>query len=256
MNVPNFFDWKKYTQSYDDRRDLIVLNNGKEAILFCTKQFIQIAKKSIADHHSFTVALSGGTTPNAIFTELSKEIYQYELDWNKVFLFWSDERSVPPNHPESNYHMAMQAGLSKLPIPKEHVFRMNAENDIEKNALQYEKNILSIIPSGQFDLVMLGMGEDGHTASLFPFTKGLETKDHLVIANYVPQKETWRMSLTYNCIQSAKHIFIYVMGKNKAEMVAKALKGPFTPNSIPIQQIGTDNSKAVWILDKDASEAI
>ena len=235
----NLFDWKKQLQAFDERRDLIILGSSQDAVNFCTKQFIQIAQSAIASKDIFTVALSGGSTPNAIFKELSQPAYRKELDWTKVFLFWSDERSVPHNNPESNYHMAMEAGLSLLPIPKEHIFRMQAEKDIEINASQYEKNIRHIMPAGQFDVVMLGMGEDGHTASLFPFTEGLDATDPLVIANYVPQKETWRMTLTYPCIQLAKHIVIYVIGKNKAEMVNKALCTSYDPELIPIQRMGS-----------------
>ena len=256
MKNNNEFDWKTQLKYFDERRDVIILNDSTDAVIFSVKQFIQLAQSAIADHNVFTVALSGGSTPNAIFKALSQAPYKDKVDWNKVFVFWSDERSVPPNHAESNYHMAMQAGLSSLPIPKEHIFRMEAEKDVEEKARQYEQNIQRIIPSKKFDLIMLGMGEDGHTASLFPLTKGLHVKDRLAIANYVPQKETWRMTLTYDCIQLAKCVVIYVMGKNKAEMVAKALSTPNNPDLIPIQRIGSAQNKAIWILDKEAGESI
>jgi 6-phosphogluconolactonase len=202
------------------------------------------------------VALSGGQTPNAIFKEISQPRYAQVLDWSKVLCFWSDERSVPPNNPENNYFNAMKSGLADLPLPPENIFRMPAEIDIEEHALAYEHLIRQKVPSLQFDLIMLGMGEDGHTASLFPRTHGLHTKDRLVIANYVPQKHTWRMSFTYECIHMAKLICIYVLGANKASTVAKVLLSPYDPDNLPIQRIGTPSHKALWILDSAASEQL
>jgi 6-phosphogluconolactonase len=217
---------------------------------------LQIGRESIEQNGVFTVALSGGTTPTAIFREISKPEYVQTLDWSKVLCFWSDERSVPPDHSESNYGNALQAGLAQLPLLPENIFRMKAEGDIEKNALAYEQLIRQKIPSLQFDLMMLGMGEDGHTASLFPRTHGLHTKDRLVIANYIPQKHTWRMSMTYECIQMAKTICIYVIGASKASIVTKVLLGPYDPDNLPIQRVGTPSHKAIWILDTAASELL
>lgn len=250
------FNWKSNIRAFDARRDIIIPGSAQETITFCAKQFIQIGQQAIQDHDFFAVALSGGSTPNAIFKELTSPQYRDQLNWSKVYCFWSDERSIPPNHPESNYHMAMQSGLSALPIPKEHIFRMEAEKDIEENAHKYEELFFKLVPSKQFDLLMLGMGEDGHTASLFPLTHGLHTKDKFIIGNYVPQKHTWRMSATYACIHSARVICIYVIGKNKAEMAAKALLGAYDPDNLPVQRVGTPTHKAIWILDQDAASKL
>lgn len=250
------FDWKQSIGSFDERRNIVIPGNTQETIRFCTKQFIQIGQQAIQDHHFFAVALSGGSTPHAIFRELSQAPYANELDWSKVLCFWSDERSVPPNHPDNNFHMAMQAGLAQLPIPQENIFRMEAQKDIEQNAKHYEQLLTQKIPSKQFDLLMLGMGEDGHTASLFPRTHGLHTKDKYIIANYVPQKHTWRMTVTYACIHSAHMICIYVLGKNKAHMVVHALTGNYNPDELPIQRVGTETHKALWILDQDAASEL
>lgn len=246
--------WKSAIKSLDERRDIIIPGNSENTIHFCVQQFLEVGREALAERGLYTVALSGGQTPNAIFKELSNPAYHTQLDWKKVLFFWSDERSVPPTNPESNYATAMKEGLSQLPLPQENIFRMRAENDIEENALAYEELIREKVPSVSFDLLMLGMGEDGHTASLFPRTHGLHTKDRLVIANYIPQKHTWRMSLTYECIHAAKVISIYAMGKKKSEMVAQALAGPYDPDTIPIQRVGTPHHKALWILDNEASE--
>ncbi|WP_075883537.1 6-phosphogluconolactonase [Candidatus Protochlamydia sp. W-9] len=248
--------WKTSIRSFDERRDFIVVGNAEETIQFCVKQFIEIAQEAIEKRGLFTVALSGGQTPNAIFKKLSQQDYLKQLDWTKVFCFWSDERNVPPTDTESNYAMAMESGLAKLPLKREHIFRMKAESDIEENALKYEAIIREKVSSNSFDLLMLGMGDDGHTASLFPHTQGLHAKDRLVIANYVPQKHTWRMSLTYECIHLAKTICIYAMGKKKTNMVAQALTKSYDPDNLPIQRIGTTHHKALWILDHEAGEKL
>ncbi len=240
--------------SHDERRQIIVLENQEAAVSFAVQQFLEIGSKAIAQRGAFAVALSGGQTPNAIFKALS--LHGAALDWSKVLVFWSDERSVPPSSPESNFRNAMDNGLSQLPIPQEHLFRMVAEQQIEDNARAYEALIKREIPSLRFDLIMLGMGEDGHTASLFPKTEGLHAHDRLVIANYVPQKETWRMTFTYECIHLARNISIYAIGKNKTAMVAQVLLGPNDPDRLPIQKIGTPNCKAIWILDQSAAENI
>lgn len=248
--------WKKRIESFDKRRDIIVPGNAQETVLFCVDQFLQIGREALDKKGSFTVALSGGQTPHAIFKELSRPTYYQTLDWSKVLCFWSDERSVPPQHPENNYHQAMEAGLANIPLLPENIFRMPAENKIEENADLYEQLIRQKVPSLQFDLLMLGMGEDGHTASLFPRTHGLHTKDRLVIANYIPQKHTWRMSLTYECIHMAKIICIYAIGSNKAPMINKVLVGAYDPDNLPAQRLGTVSHKALWILDTDASELL
>jgi 6-phosphogluconolactonase len=243
-------------QSIDNRRDIIIPGSAEETVLFCVDQFLQIGQDAIAKNGHFAVAVSGGSTPNAIFKKLCDPQHAHALDWSKVLLFWSDERSVPPNDPESNYFNAMQAGLSKIGIPPENVFRMHAEKKIEENALAYEQLIREKVTDCQFDLVMLGMGEDGHTASLFPRTQGLGIKNRLVIANYIPQKRTWRMTFTYELIHKARTICIYVMGAEKAPRVAKIFTGAYDPDNLPIQKIGIPSHKALWILDAEAGREL
>lgn len=250
------FNWKDQIESFDQRRDIIVPGNAEETVRFCVNQFLEIGRQAIREKGFFAVALSGGSTPNAIFKEISQPAYRQAINWTQVFCFWSDERSVAPDHPESNYFNAMQAGISQLPLLPENIFRMHAETDIEENALKYEALIREKVPSLQFDLMMLGMGEDGHTASLFPKTHGLHTANRLAIANFVPQKHTWRMSLTYECINASKNICIYVLGSNKASTIAQIFLSPYDPDRFPIQKIGTPLHKAVWILDSASSEQL
>jgi 6-phosphogluconolactonase len=250
------FPWLGQVETFDERRDLIIPGDHQATIHFCVEYFLAVGKAAINNHGFYAVALSGGSTPKAIFAELSKEAYRNQIDWSKVYLFWSDERAVPPSHPDSNFLMAMEAGFDQVPIPKKQIFRMEAEHDIDANARRYEELIKQWIPSGSFDLIMLGMGDDGHTASLFPKTHGLKTNERLAIANYIPQKETWRMSLTFSCINAAQNICIYVLGKSKALMVKKVLTDSYHPDLLPIQAVGTSTHKALWIFDKEAASAI
>ncbi|MGK5593868.1 MAG: 6-phosphogluconolactonase [Parachlamydiaceae bacterium] len=243
-------------ESFDERRDVVIPGDTTATILFSAHHFLGAAQKNIQQKGSFFVALSGGSTPKAIYQTVVQIDEAKRIDWSRVFIFFSDERAVPPQDSESNYHMAMTSGIEKLPIPPGNIFRMQAESDIESNAYQYEQQITKIIPSKRFDLVMLGMGEDGHTASLFPETHGLKTVGRLAIANYVPSKKSWRMTLTFECINAAKEITLYVVGHSKSKTVKEVLEGPYLPNHYPVQQVGTVAHKALWILDKEASELL
>jgi 6-phosphogluconolactonase len=242
---------------FDDRRLITLPGNYDATIEFCVHNWISKAREAILDHGFFAVALSGGSTPKTIYEKIVHEPNVKDIEWKKIYFFWSDERSVPVSHSDSNFHMAMhEAGLFNLPIPKENVFRMIAESEIEMNAKAYEELILEKLGGNAFDLIMLGIGEDGHTASLFPHTKAIEVEGRLVVANYVPQKKTWRMTFTYECINSADQICIYALGKNKSEIIAKVLTSPYDPLEYPIQKIGTNYHKALWIMDDDASKNI
>ena len=245
----------KHFSIWNDRWDIAHPGDADESINFAAEHFINCAKEAIRSHNYFAVALSGGSTPKAIFKIISSAPMSSQIDWSKVYLFWGDERNVPPQHSDSNFRMAMDSGLKSLSISPENVFRMKAESDIQKNAQIYESKIIERLGSHSFDLVMLGMGDDGHTASLFPKTEALKEKTALVVANKVPQKNTTRMTLTYPCINRGANIVIYVLGKNKANMLSKIFLEKNTP-PFPIELIGTKDNKALWILDTEAGEKI
>lgn len=248
--------WQNEVSGFNDSNDIVISPTKKEAIHFGAEQLIALAQDSIEKRGKFVVALAGGTTPLEMYQLLASSEYRDLVDWSKVFLFWSDERAVPPDHADSNYGQTM-AALAALPVPKDQIFRMQGEGDLEENARAYEALILQHASAGILDLVMLGMGDDGHTASLFPKTHGLHTKkDRLAIPNYVPQKSTWRLSLTFACINNSRHIVIYVLGPTKAAMVKRALLGPIDFDEIPIQRVGMARTKALWVLDKDAAAEI
>ena len=240
---------------WDDRRDIAHPGDSSETVTFCVEHFINCAKEAIKMHGHFSVALSGGSTPKEIFKRLSSPPNVTQIDWTKVLIFWGDERSVNPMNPESNFRMAMDAGLKTLSIPPRHIFRMEGEKNIEENAKTYDAKIHQVLGERPFDLVMLGMGEDGHTASLFPNTTALQESKAWVVANKVPLKKTWRMTLTYPCINRARNIVIYVLGKTKAPMVKKVLLHKGDP-PYPIELIGTLHNKALWVIDTEAGTHI
>lgn len=243
-------------QAYDERRDIMIPGDPEDTVRFAVEHFFHIAEKAIKEKGFFSVALSGGSTPKAIYREIAKAENKKRLSWNKVLVFWSDERSVPPTDPNSNYRMAMEAGFEELSIPPENVFRMAAEDNIEENAKAYEANLAEAVPSCSIDLIMLGMGDDGHTASLFPKTHGLHTNQRLIVANFVPQLDTWRMTMTFDCINAGANIALYVIGKSKAKMVRQAFEHPFDPDILPVQKVGSPAHKALWIMDSEAASEL
>ncbi|GAB4237273.1 MAG: 6-phosphogluconolactonase [Chlamydiales bacterium] len=241
--------------SFDERRDFVIPGDRQATVQFSTDHFIDCAQEAISQRGFFCVALSGGSTPKAIFHKLCEASNRTKIDWNKVKLFWSDERAVPEDHPDSNYKMAMDAGFAELKIPKSQIFKMNGVGDLEKNALEYDEVIRREIPDLVFDLIMLGMGEDGHTASLFPKTHALHVKQRLSVANYIPEKKIWRMTMTYECINNARNIAIYVLGSEKANTVSEVLSAnpSCDTETFPVQGVGTAKHRALWILDHDAA---
>ncbi len=251
MNIENF-----KINPWDERRNLLIPGDKESTLDVCVRHFLSCYRQAIDTHGKFFVALSGGSTPKRIFEQITTPPYSEQIEWDKVWLFWGDERNVPPTDNDSNYKMAMDAGFSKVPIPKEQIFRMRAEEDIETAALKYEEAIRNILQEKNLDLVMLGMGEDGHTASLFPQTEGLKAKDRLAIANYIPQKNTWRMSLTFEAINNAENIAIYVIGDSKKDTLVEVFKSEEQFERYPIQRIGTKDHKALWIIDETAASEL
>ncbi len=229
---------------------LIVPGDHNTTLHYCADHFVTLCRDAIADHGFFAVALAGGSTPREIYEILCQPPCSTEIAWDKVHLFWSDERAALPTHPDSNYFMAMKAGFEKMPIPPHHIHRMVAEEEIQLNAQKYEHEIRTVLDEQAFDLVMLGMGEDGHTASLFPSTEGLHTTDRLVIANYIPSKKSWRMTLTFEALNDAWATVFYVFGAPKADMLAHVFS---SDPHLPCQKVGTPDHPALWIADEAAA---
>jgi 6-phosphogluconolactonase len=238
------------------QRELLVLNSTADLSQAASREFIELARQSIAARGRFSVALSGGSTPRGLFTLLGNE-KRSELEWDRICFFWGDERHVPPDDPDSNYGMANQAMLSSVPIRRENVFRIHGEEkEASQAARAYEQTLADFfsLRSGEFprfDLVLLGMGPDGHTASLFPDSAALEEKTKLVVANWVAKFNTHRITLTFPVLNSAACVLFLVAGADKAP----ALRGVFEdPGSgLPAQRIQPDNGRCRWLVDRLAA---
>jgi 6-phosphogluconolactonase len=220
------------------------------------ERFCLIGQQAIRDRGRFSVALSGGSTPRGLHEELAKD-FSAQLSWKDVFFFWSDERHVPPSDADSNYRMAKETLLSKLPIPEDHVFRVPAEMpDAGEAAQAYEQIMQDFFRAGsssfpRFDLILLGMGPDGHTASLFPGTTALDEKQHWVVANWVEKFSTFRITFTYPVLNHAANVIFLATGADKSAMVARALKDPAA--NLPCQGVKPLDGELDWFLDQAAA---
>ena len=225
------------------------------AALFARKIEAAAATRGIA-----RVAISGGTTPTAMFKLLAdrRQPFAATIPWDKLFLYWVDERCVPPTDKDSNYGAVKQILLDEVAIPADHVFRMEGELDPEVAASRYESYLrnsmkLEGAESPRFDLLLLGMGDDGHTASLFPHTAALDELGRLVVANHVPQKDTWRITLTWPVINQAAEVVFLIEGAGKADVLAQVLTGPRDPERLPSQLIRPSTGKLLFLLDTAAA---
>lgn len=218
---------------------------------------VSAAKAAVEARGVARVAVSGGTTPKAMFALLADKgaPYYARVPWDKLHLFWVDERCVPPDNDESNYKMTNQAMLSKVPLPAAQIHRMEGELDPEVAASRYEAVLRAEFGPGDpvFDLVLLGMGDDGHTASLFPHTQALIEMVRLAVANHVPQKETWRITLTWPVINRGREVAFLIEGAGKAQVLDDVLLGAYDPEAKPSQLIRPESGKLTFLLDAAAA---
>jgi 6-phosphogluconolactonase len=224
------------------------------------KKFAETVEAAVAKRGVARVAISGGSTPQATFKLLADPTgpYAKTIPWDKLQIFWVDERCVGPESPESNYGVARDLLLSKVPIPAENVFRMEGELEPEVAASRYESTLRNVLKlegaeTPAFDMATLGMGPDGHTGSLFPDTDGLNEMGRLVIANHVPQKDVWRITLTWPVINHANEVVFEIDGPGKADVLAEVLVGPRDPDRLPSQLIRPANGKLLFLLDEAAA---
>ena len=208
----------------------------------------------------FSIALSGGSTPKSLFTLLADDVsLRTQVDWDKVHFFWGDERHVPPDHPDSNFRMAYEAMLSKVPVQETNIHRVRAEEqDASKAAEEYEDELRTFfnLKPGElpyFDCVLLGMGPDGHTASLFPGTEALHEQKRLVVSNWVEKFQSHRITLTAQAINNADCIIFLVSGEEKAEVLREVLEGENNPELFPSQLIKPNHGKLLWLVAQSAA---
>lgn len=227
------------------------------------KLFRDAAIKAAATRGLARIAISGGTTPKAMFALLAdpSQPFVRQVPWDKVALYWVDERCVPPDHPDSNYRMTKEALLSKVPLAADRIHRIEGELEPEVAAARYESTIrnsfkLEGAETPTFDLVLLGMGDDGHTASLFPHTEGLNDLMHIAIANHVPQKDTWRVTLTSPVINQGREVAFLIEGEGKAQVLHDVFLGPYDPETFPSQIIRPVSGRLTLLLDSAAASKL
>ncbi len=222
---------------------------------FAAEKFIEIGTQAIKNHGQFTVALAGGSTPKALFQLLASNKYNNKINWKSVFFFFGDERNVLPDDDESNFRMANENLFQPLNIDSDNIYRWETEiENVKKIAEVYEKSIQHFFRGfPKFDLILLGMGDDSHTASLFPSTKALNEMEKTAVENRVEKLETWRFTLTFPAINNAENIIFLVKGAEKAETLKRVLEGEFQPEKYPSQNIKPENGKLFWLIDKSAA---
>jgi 6-phosphogluconolactonase len=222
--------------------------------------FVEMADEAVAENGTARFAISGGSTPRAAFGLLADpaQPWRASMPWDHLELYWVDERAVPPDDAESNYRMTRQAMLNQVPLAPEQIHRMEGELAPEVAAARYEQELRSgfRLEGGdrpRFDLIALGMGPDGHTASLFPHTAALHETGRLAVANHVPQMDTWRITLTWPVINRAASVFFLIGGANKAQILKEVMMGPHDPERLPSQLIWPSGGILTLILDKAAA---
>jgi len=216
-----------------------------------------VAETAVRERGRFSVALSGGNTPRTVYSLLANEHKQ--LPWDRIHIFFGDERHVPPDDPESNFRMASESLLSKVPIPQNNVHRIRAELDAEAAAMQYEQELREFFHLmdhdwPRFDLIFLGLGDDGHTASLFPGSKALSNESSRVAANWVEKFQTSRITLTFPVLNHAAEIVFLVSGAGKARILSEVLRPGV--RKFPAQNVQPENGRLLWLVDQDAGSLL
>jgi 6-phosphogluconolactonase len=221
------------------------------------ERIITAAAEAHAAGGMFGLFLSGGSTPKALYTLLASDACRTRIDWKGVELYFGDERCVPPDSDLSNYRTARESLIDHVPIPRDNIYRMKGELDPELAAKEYGLMLKERFLDSGPDMVLLGMGDDGHTASLFPNTAALRETHHRCVANhvphdYIPAGTSWRITLTYPFLNTAQRVLILVTGAGKAKRVSEVLEGPHDPDRLPIQGI-QPTGELVWIMDVEAA---
>jgi len=241
--------------------DLRRLTTPQDLFQAAAEEVIRLATEAVAQRGRFTIALSGGSTPKNLYTLIAANA-SATLPWAQMFFFWGDERHVSLDDPESNYRMAREALLSKVPIPPGNVFPIPAEKeDAAAAAEAYEQTVRKFfsLASGEFphfDLVLLGMGPDGHTASLFPETAALQEKSRLVVANWVEKMKAYRITLTLPVLNAARCVAFLVSGADKATVLKEVLEGSAPGEKYPSKLVRPTNGKLIWFLDRAAGSEL
>ena len=250
-------------RTIDRVTDLIVVADQAALARRAATLFAEIAERATARAGRFTVALSGGSTPKLLYTLLATEPYRSRLPWRQTHIFWGDERCVPPEHPDSNFGLARSSLLDRISIPTDQIHRMQAEQDnLDVVARQYEAEIawtFGIKRTGElpsFDFILLGLGPDGHTASLFPHTEAVRETRRWVVRNDVPKLHASRLTLTVPILNRGATVLFLVSGADKAPVLREVLEGPPDPDRLPSQLIWPVAGRLIWLVDQAAASQL
>lgn len=234
--------------------EIKVLNDLKALTEEAGRRIVDKADELLADNqHFFSIALSGGNTPRSLYELMASEPYRSQLNWSKVEIYFGDERCLPPDHPDSNFRMAYDAMLSKLPIPECNIHRMRGELPPEQAAIEYGTMLRDKFHDKGVDLALLGMGADGHSASLFPGSAALTETHHRCAANFVAHLNSWRITMTYPFLNRSAEVMVLVAGAAKAKVLHEVLNGP--RGQYPVQGIQPDG-KLTWLVDAAAASLL
>jgi 6-phosphogluconolactonase len=241
--------------------EIRTLTTPQELFAAAAEEVVRAANEAVAQRGRFTIALAGGSTPKSLYNLLATNA-RTALPWDRMFFFWGDERHVPPTDSDSNYRMADEAMLAKIPVPAANVFRMKTENpEAEAVAEDYEETLRKFfqLEPGQlptFDLILLGMGPDGHTASLFPGTAALQEKSRLVLANWVEKMKTYRITLTLPVLNAARCVIFLVSGTDKAPALHAVLEEDVSGEQYPAKLVRPTQGKVIWLVDRAAASSL
>lgn len=235
-----------------------IFPNIEELNNFAAEKFVGIGNDAIKKRGRFTVALSGGSTPKTLYEKLLSDNFREKICWKSVFFFFGDERNVPAESEESNFRMANENLLKPLDIDTDKIYRWKTEMEIpEKIAEDYALGIEYFFHGvPEFDLILLGLGDDAHTASLFPNTKALNETEKIAAANFVEKFDSYRLTLTFPVINKAANVMFIVSGENKAEALREVLHGKFQPDNFPAQNVKPENGNLWWLVDKAAAKLL
>lgn len=245
------------TEDTDIQPDVRVFDDAESVARAAAERFAELAAQAIDERGAFAVALAGGTTPKRVYELLASDEWRDRVAWDKVHIFFGDERCVPADHADSNYRMANEALLSRVPLAPESVHRMEGRGDAAANARRYEDELRAFFGDDaawpRFDLVMLGMGDDGHTLSLFPHTAALNERSMWVVANHVEKLDAWRITLTAPAANAARLVLFLVAGGGKAARLREVILGPRDAERLPSQLIRPTEGMLEWYVDEAAA---
>jgi 6-phosphogluconolactonase len=240
------------------RAEVIPLPSREAVTAAAADALVAAAVEAIAARGRFLLVLSGGSTPKALYELLATPAYAARIDWTRTHVFWGDERCVPPDDRSSNYRMAREALLDRVPIPPASIHRMRGEDPPQAAADAYQADLRQVCGPGtpRFDVVLLGMGDNGHTASLFPNLTAVRETSRWVVAEYVGEVKMWRITMTPPLLNAAARVLFLVVGADKAPMLKRVLEGPRDVDALPAQVVSPTDGVLLWLIDQAAAAAL